>query len=83
MKSSIILCLGLAFIISSVILMFFDAPVISNYWFFYTYIWSYPEFISYPLSLPSIILMIVGILLVIIGVGMKLNLYGKKVPYND
>jgi hypothetical protein len=76
--SSIILFLGLAFIISSLILVPFDVPVYS-----WGFLGPLPWHVYYPLSLLGIILMIVGILLVVIGVGMKLNLYGKKVPYND
>jgi len=38
---------------------------------------------TYPLLLPCVILMVIGLLLVVIGLGMMLNLYGKKDYHGD
>lgn len=65
--------------------MFFDVPfsVANPHSFFNTLGGAAPPYVFYPIALLSIILMIIGILLVIIGVGKRLNLYGKKDYYDD
>ena len=84
-KGLVILCAGLVFIIVSLRIEPYDYPVykqvlgplVSSVGH-PSVVWVPTTIAVYPLLLPAIILMIIGLLLVVIGVGIMLNLYGKR-----
>ena len=89
-KGLVILCAGLAFIIVSLRIEPYNYPVykqvlepIVSSGGHPSVGWVPTTIAVYPLLLPAIILMIIGLLLVVIGVGIMLNLYAKRDYHGD
>jgi len=92
-KGLVLTCLGLVAILISIGIDPYNHPVIKqgyvplitsgSYGHPPAFGWVVGNVTTYPLLLPAVVSMIVGILLVVVGVGMMLNLYGEKDYHGD